>query len=109
MNCFKLSVLLGLVSATTFANAADIEKTIVIKGHRFEPSVITIPAGQRIKLTVHNQDSTAEEFESHALRLEKVIAGGSKAVLMIRPLKPGRYKFVGEFNEETAQGVIVAE
>ena len=58
---------------------------------------------------IDNQDATPEEFESHALNREKVIAPKSKGSVFIGPLKPGKYPFVGEFNEKTAQGVIIAE
>ena len=60
-------------------------------------------------LSIENRDATAEEFESHALGREKVIAGKSSAVIYIGPLKPGKYPFVGEFNEKTAKGMIVAQ
>jgi hypothetical protein len=30
-------------------------------------------------------------------------------LLHLRPLGPGRYQFIGEFNEATAQSVIIAE
>jgi hypothetical protein len=43
------------------------------------------------------------------LKVEKVIAGKSKGVVRIGPLKPGRYPFVGEYHEATAKGVIIAE
>jgi hypothetical protein len=89
--------------------AADKEYPIVIKNHFFEPAEVKVPANQKVKLIVHNQDSTPEEFESHSLNREKVIAPGAKASIFIGPLKPGRYPFVGEFNEKTARGVIVAE
>lgn len=98
-----------LAFAMAAAHAADVQLDLVIKNHRFEPTELKVPANQRIKLTVHNQDTTPEEFESHALNREKVIPGGAKAVLFIGPLKPGRYAFVGEYNEATAQGVVVAE
>lgn len=91
------------------AQAADPEVTLVIKNHRFEPAEVKVPAGQKIKLIVHNQDPTPEEFESHSLNREKVIPGGQKATLFIGPLKPGRYGFFGEYNEKTAQGTVVAE
>ena len=90
-------------------HAAEPEVLLVIKNHRFEPSELKVPAGQRVKLVVHNQDSTPEEFESHSLNREKVIPGGAKATIFIGPLKPGRYTFFGEFNEKTAQGAVVAE
>src|SRR3954468_8521087 len=81
------------------AHAADPEFQIVIKNHRFEPAEIKVPAGQKVKLVVHNQDSTPEEFESHSLNREKVIPAGAKATIYIGPLKPGRYDFFGEYNE----------
>lgn len=98
-----------LVFAAGCVLAAEPEALLVIKNNRFDPAELKVPSGQRIKLTVHNQDGTAEEFESHALNREKVIPPGGKAVIYIGPLKPGRYPFVGEFHEATAKGVIVAE
>ena len=91
------------------AAAAEPEITLVIKNHRFEPAEVKVPANVRVKLVVDNQDATPEEFESHSLNREKVIPGGKKATLYIGPLKPGRYPFFGEYNEKTAQGVVVAE
>ena len=92
-----------------WAQAAEPEFALVIKNHRFDPAEVRVPAGQRVKLIVHNQDSTAEEFESHSLNREKVIPAGSKASIFIGPLKPGRYTFFGEYNEATAKGAVVAE
>ena len=92
----------------TSALAADPEFKLVIKDHRFEPTELVVPAGQKIKLIVENQDATPEEFESHALNREKVIAGKSSASIFIGPLKAGSYPFVGEYNEKTAKGTIVA-
>ena len=102
-----VAVLLMLLSA--MANAAETEFAISIKDHRFEPAEIRVPAGQKIKLIVENKDATPEEFESHKLNREKVIPGKSKATIYIGPLTAGQYPFVGEFNEKTARGVIVAE
>ena len=82
---------------------------ISIKNHRFEPSELTVPAGKKIKLLVKNLDDTPEEFESYTLNREKIIRAKRSAVIYIGPLKPGRYKFFGEFNQDTAQGVIVAK
>ena len=89
--------------------AADLELGLTIKDHRFAPTELKVPAGKKIKLVVSNQDSTPEEFESHELNREKLIAGNGKATIYIGPLAPGKYPFYGEFNEKTARGVIVAE
>ena len=88
--------------------AAD-EYLLVIKDHAFEPAEIKIPAGQKVKLTIHNQDSTPEEFHSDDLKSEKVILGGKKATISIGPLKAGSYNFMGEFHEATAKGRVIAE
>ncbi|MCB1723418.1 MAG: cupredoxin domain-containing protein [Gammaproteobacteria bacterium] len=100
-------ILLCLPVAVLAADAY--EATVVIRDHRFEPVELHVPASQRIKLTVDNRDSSAEEFESHDLDQEKIIAGNSAGTIRFGPLNPGRYAFVGEFHEETARGVIVAE
>lgn len=89
--------------------AADADYSLVIKDHRFQPAELTVPAGSKIKLLIENRDDTPEEFESHALNREKVIAAHGKATLYIGPLEAGRYPFFGEFNEATAQGVIIAK
>lgn len=102
-----LFLLLALLPLTVCA--ADAEFLLVIRDHRFEPAEVRVPAGQKVKLIVHNQDATPEEFESHALNREKVVAPGSKASIYIGPLAPGRYPFFGEFNEKTARGAVVAE
>ena len=89
--------------------AADNEFRLVIRDHRFEPAELRVPARTKVKLIVHNQDATAEEFESHELNREKVIAPGARATIFVGPLEPGRYPFYGEFNEATARGVLIAE
>lgn len=91
------------------AFAADADYTLVIKEHRFHPSELTVPSGKKIKLLIENQDATPEEFDSHALNREKVIAGHGSATLYIGPLDSGRYPFIGEFHEATAEGLIVAQ
>ena len=96
-----------LLPLTAFAE--DDVYSLVIKDHRFQPAEISVPSGKKIKLLVENQDATPEEFESHSLNREKIIAGKSKATIFIGPLSPGRYTFEGEFNAKTAQGVIIAQ
>ena len=106
---FLASLAFAALSATAGAQSAEPEAFLVIKNHRFEPGELKVPAGQRVKLVVLNQDTTPEEFESHTMNREKVIPGGAKATIYIGPLKPGRYDFYGEYNEATAKGVVIAE
>ena len=79
-----------------------------IKDHLFQPSVLYVPAGEKVKLLVLNQDPSPEEFESFSLNREKVILGKGKATLFVGPLKPGKYEFFGEYNPDSAQGVLIA-
>lgn len=99
--------LLGLVCSPVMAATPEI--LITIKGHQFTPSEVKVPQGVKVKLIIDNQDATPEEFESHALNREKVIAGKTKGSVFIGPLKAGKYDFVGEFHAATAKGTIVVE
>lgn len=103
--------LLGITALVAFGPAlarAD-DYVLTIKDHRFTPAELKVPANKRIAITVINDDATPEEFESHPMKAEKVIPGKSKATVRVGPLKPGKYPFVGEFNESTAKGVLIAE
>lgn len=101
-------VLLSLIlAAATMVQANEFH--ILIKDHRFDPAELKVPAGERVKLIIVNQDATAEEFESHDLRREKVIAANDQTKLWVGPLPAGEYSFFGEFHPETAQGKLIAE
>lgn len=110
MRVALLAAIVAVACIVPPASGADTpEFTIAIKNHRFEPAEVTVPAGKRVKLIIDNQDATAEEFESHELKREKVIAGKSKATVWVGPLKPGTYPFVGEYHEDTAKGRLIAK
>ncbi len=83
--------------------------TVTIRAHRFEPAELHVPAGRRLSLTVINTDALSEEFDSAALKVEKVIAGKSQGVVHIGPLNPGSYDFIGEYHDDTARGRVIAE
>ena len=108
MRGFALAIVvaaLGMPSAGALAQ----EFNLVIRNHKFEPQEIRVPAGKRVSIYVTNEDPTPEEFESTALKVEKVIPAKSKGLVRIGPLAPGRYEFIGEFNADTAKGVVIAE
>ncbi|MDP5032609.1 MAG: cupredoxin domain-containing protein [Paraglaciecola sp.] len=83
------------------------EYELVLKDHLFFPSRITIPAGKKVKLIIHNQDDTPEEFDSFSLNRQKVIFAKRKTYIFIGPLQPGEYDFVGEYNPNSARGTVV--
>jgi hypothetical protein len=95
------------ISGPSFAEEPSI--SVKIRNHRFIPSEIEIPAGEKRLLVIENEDTTVEEFESHSLHREKIVPPLSKANVYVGPLKPGRYEFVGEFNEASAKGAVVAK
>lgn len=102
-----MAAALGAFSLPAYADTPSFE--ITIKDHKFSPDTIEVPAGQKVKLLIKNQDSTSEEFESHELNREKVIAGNSEGVVFVGPLEAGEYPFIGEFYEKTAQGKLIAK
>ena len=89
--------------------ASDRLYQLVISDHRYEPVELKVPAGVKFKLLVENRDSTPEEFESNEFNREKIILPHSTAQIYVGPLAPGRYKFFGDFHQDTAQGVLVVE
>jgi hypothetical protein len=99
---------LSAFSMPSMAVGAD-EYNLLIRDHRFEPAEIRVPANKRVSIYVTNEDATPEEFDSSALKVEKVIPGKSKGLVRIGPLVPGRYEFIGEFHADTAKGVVIAE
>jgi plastocyanin len=108
----RIVTMIGLAAAGMLvvvpARAEEPSFKLTLKDHLFTPAELTVPAGQRVKLIVDNQDSTAEEFESHDLHVEKVVSGGKTITVLVGPLKPGSYAFVGEHHEDVAKGTLIA-
>lgn len=90
--------------------AADMPTfNLLIRAGRFVPEVIEVPANTKFRLLIKNEGPGAEEFESIELRKEKVLAPGASSFLIFMPLKPGAYKFFGDFHPNTAQGRFIAK
>ena len=110
MRVAVLAMLMGVLALSgTPGSACAQELTVTIKNHRFEPTELRVPAGKRVTIYVINDDATPEEFESISMKVEKIIPGKSKGLVRIGPLSPGRYDFFGDFNQDTAKGVVIAE
>lgn len=104
-----LPVAVVLAFAAPWLGAAVPEIQIEIRDHLFFPATVEVPANQKVRLFIINNDATPEEFESYELNREKVIPGNSKTVIFIGPLDPGEYPFFGEFFPKTAQGKVIAK
>lgn len=100
---------LGAALAPAVAGEGTPEYKLVIENHKFTPAEITIPADTKVKFLVENRDEDPEEFDSRDLNREKVVMGKSSGIVFIGPLKPGQYKFQGEFHAETAQGLVIVK
>ncbi len=105
-----VAVLGGTLGAAEAQTAgAPPEVPLTIEKNRFDPEEIRVKAGAPFVLIITNKDGANEEFESHDLRIEKVIPAGKTVRLKMPALKAGSYKFVGEYHEKTAKGTIIAE
>ena len=98
-----------VLCGTGALHAEETTVQLTIRNHKFEPPEVVIPAGQKVKLVIENQDSTPEEFESYELNREKVVPAKGSVVVFVGPLQPGRYPFFGDFNRDSAKGVLVAK
>ena len=82
---------------------------ITLENHVFSPSEIYVPSEKKITLLINNLDSTIEEFDSPALKREKILRSKAETKIILAPLVVGRYDFIGEFHQETAKGVVIVE
>ena len=105
-----LAVLSAMLLNSLPAQAQDMPTVnLVIRNGHFVPATLEVPANTKFRLVIKNEGPGAEEFESVELRKEKVLAPGVTSFLIFQPLKPGTYKFFGDFHPETAQGQMVAK
>jgi heme/copper-type cytochrome/quinol oxidase subunit 2 len=112
MRCFVarqtlLLIWFGALMYPMPVSAAD-PVVLLLKDHRFVPAQVTVPAGERFRIEVENQDAAPAEFESNDLRVEKIVVPGGKITVMAGPLKPGTYKFFDDYHPDTASGTITA-
>lgn len=107
--CRRGAILLLLSASAAMHAETSAPPTVEVRlqNHLFEPSEIHIPAHTKVRLLIHNLDSTPEEFASWDLNRKKIIFGNHSATVLIGPLAPGTYRFFGEFNPKTALGRLV--
>ena len=74
----SLLTIFCFASRLVWADTPEVE--LRIRDHLFFPATLEIPANQKVKIRIYNEDPTPEEFESFELNREKVI--GSTARLL---------------------------
>ena len=103
-----LAFIIGLGAPLAVADDAA-RVSVTLKDHKFSPAELTAPAGKPVVIELENQDKTPAEFESKALRVEKVVPGGGKINVQVRALAPGRYRFFDDYHESTTEGFLVVK
>ena len=103
------TLVLAVVLLSTAPALADAPIPVTLQNHKFTPSVIHVKANTPAIIALSNKDSTAEEFDSSSLKVEKVVAGNSSGNVRLRALAPGKYPFMGEYHAATAQGFVIAQ
>ncbi|MBV8916260.1 MAG: cupredoxin domain-containing protein [Acetobacteraceae bacterium] len=107
----KARLLAHLVAAFCIAGSSAFAAEpvqLTLKDHRFSPDQVTVPAGERFRIEVVNQDATPAEFESSDLRAEKIVVPGGKITVFAGPLRAGTYSFFDDYHPDEAKGTIVA-
>ena len=103
-----LAIAIGMGAPLALADESA-KVSVTLKDHKFSPAELTAPAGKPVVIELENQDKTPAEFESKALRVEKVVPGGGKITVQVRALAPGRYRFFDDYHESTTEGFLVAK
>lgn len=75
--------------------------SLVLQNGRISPARLEWPAGQRLKLRLHNKGPGPVEFENLELHIEKVLAEGAESFVVLAPMRAGSYRFVDEFHPDT--------
>ena len=89
------------------ALADDPSFSILLKNNQFVPSEVQIPAGVKVKLVVHNENTTTSEFESTQFHREKLVTPGQEITVFVGPLDPGSYEFFDDLHPETRGHLVV--
>lgn len=103
----RLALSAALLSLAAGAVHAADPVTIEIKDQGFVPQEISVPAGVKVEVLVHNGDALPAEFESYDLSREIVVPAHGQVKVFIGPLDPGRYRFFNDFHQQSEGWVVV--
>ena len=104
------SLLIAALILTGAGNVAAADPiALTLNGHKFAPAEVTAPANQKFQIKVTNNDDTPAEFESHDLKVEKIVVPGGTVTVTAGPLKPGTYQFFDDYHPDDAKGAVTAK
>jgi len=103
-----LAAVAAALAGAAFAQGDGATVTLTLKDHRFSPASVTVPAGEKVRIELINQDPASEEFDSVDLGVERDVTPHGRTRFTVGPLKPGAYSFMGELHADTAQGRLTA-
>ena len=95
-----------LLAATVSPAFGATHLKLVIRDHKFAPADLVAPAGEVFELEVENFGPGVEEFESTAMRIEKILLSGKSSVFRVGPLKSGSYDMFGDFHPDSCRGTL---
>lgn len=94
------------VSAEAKAGAVAVR----MKDTQFDPTQLTVQAGQAVTLIVKNDDLSVHTFTVHELGINEVVIGGSEKLVAIAASDPGNYEFVCTIpGHEAMKGTLVVQ
>ena len=97
---------LETVSADAKAGAV----AVAMKDTQFDPTQLTVQAGQPVTLVVKNDDLGVHTFTVHELGINEVVIGGSEKLIVIAASDPGNYEFVCTIpGHEAMKGTLVVQ
>jgi len=98
-----------VIVAATVARADVPAAEIRLRDGKFEPSELSVVAGEPFKLRVVNESSDTIEFESFGLHRERIVSPGESIEINLQALQPGSYDFFDDFHDDVRPGVIVVK
>lgn len=102
-------VITSVISTQSVAQNNKHTVQLEMKDGDLIPLILEVPAKTKIRIEISNTGTKPSEFESIQLRKEKVLAPGAKSVVVIAPLKPGRYEFFDDFHLDHPRGTILVK
>ena len=94
-----------LIADDNEANGALLSEILEEVGYR----TICVRTGAEALLKVTNGDEAPAEFESHDLKVEKIVVPGGTVTVTAGPLKPGTYQFFDDYHPDDAKGTVTAK